>query len=199
MTSSWVWPAIAGVLIWTPLASTLLLRRSGETRKLSWAPSARALISYWPNWIDLLRCIIAMAILVNWGSTIRLEDPSSGKLVLGTIMAVTMIGFFMQTILVATRRTLFAPLPLFLACAILIPGWDIGVFAVLVTWALCAATKKFDLIFPILAGILMLGGIVLNTSRLDLVVAVFLVAFPQIFALMFSRRLVLPSNVILSH
>ena len=181
------------------MASTILIRRSGEARKLTWAPTGRALISYWPNWVDLVRCVVAMALLVGWASTVRLEDPKSGKLVLGTIMAITVVAFFIQALLVKSRRSVFAPLPLFLATAMVVPGWDLGVFAVLVSWAFCAAAKKFDLILPILAGILMLGGVVLNTSRLDLVVAVFLVASPQIFAFISARRVVIPSNANLSH
>ena len=176
-----------------------MIRRSGESRRLTWAPTARAVASYWPNWVDFIRCLIAMAMLAGWGTQVRTESPESGKLVLLSIIAITVMSFFLQAYLVHSRRTLFTPLPLFFASAIFVPGWDLGIFAVLVTWAFCAAAKKFDLIIPILAAILMVGGIVLGTSRLDLVVAAFIVAFPQIIAFMFRRRLVLPANVVHSH
>ena len=192
MTSSWVWPAIAAILLWMPLVSSLLLRKSGGSRRLSWTPSAKELTVYWPNWVDLIRCILAMFLLVGWGNALRLEDPTSGKLAIGTIIAITVAGLFIQAILVATRRTLFVALPITLAAAV-VPGWDLGLFAVLVSWGLCAASKKFDLLLPILAGILMLGGIVLGTNRLDLVTATLIVVVPQVFAFMFSRHLVLPA------
>ena len=133
-----------------------------------------------------------MFLLVGWGNALRLEDPTSGKLAIGTIIAITVAGLFIQAILVATRRTLFVALPITLAAAV-VPGWDLGLFAVLVSWGLCAASKKFDLLLPILAGILMLGGIVLGTNRLDLVTATLIVVVPQVFAFMFSRHLVLPA------
>jgi hypothetical protein len=198
MTSFWVWPAIAALLLWIPLVSTLLLRKSGNSRRLSEKPSAKALIAYWPNWVDLVRCAIAMALMVAWRNSLRQEDPASGKLVIGIIMAITIAGLFIQGILVPNRRTLFVPLPIILASALLVPGWDLGLFAVLVTWGFCTASKKFDLILPILAGILMLGGIVLGTNRFDLVAAVLIVGTPQFFALMFSRHLILPSKALAS-
>lgn len=176
-----------------------MIRRSGEAKRLTWAPSARAIASYWPNWADLIRCLIALATLVRWGTLVRAESPDAGKLVLLTIIAIAVMSFFIQAYLVLSRRTLFVPLPLFIAAAVFVPGWDLGVFAVIVSWAFCAASKKFDLIIPILAGILMVGGIVLGTSRIDLVVAAFIVAFPQLIAFMSRRRLVLPSNAVLSH
>lgn len=198
MTSSWVWPAIAALLLWIPLVSTLLLRKSGDSRRLSETPKAKALVAYWPNWVDLARCVIAMVLVVGWGDALRLEDPASGKLVLGTIIAITIAGLFIQAVLVSTSRTLFVPLPMILASAILVPGWDLGLFAVLVTWGLCAASKKFDLLLPILAGIMMVSGIVLGTNRLDLVAAVLIVGSPQLFAFMFSRHLTLPSKALAS-
>ena len=198
MTSSWVWPAIAALLLWIPLVSTLLLLKSGDSRRLSETPKAKALVAYWPNWVDLARCVIAMVLVVGWGDALRLEDPASGKLVLGTIIAITIAGLFIQAVLVSTSRTLFVPLPMILASAILVPGWDLGLFAVLVTWGLCAASKKFDLLLPILAGIMMVSGIVLGTNRLDLVAAVLIVGSPQLFAFMFSRHLTLPSKALAS-
>jgi hypothetical protein len=196
MTSSWVWPAIAALLLWLPLVSTLLLRKSGDSRRLSETPSAKALIAYWPNWVDLVRCAIAMALMVAWGNSLRQEDPASGKLVIGIIVAITIAGLFIQAILVPNRRTLFVPLPIILASAIFVPGWDLGLFAVLVAWGLCAASEKFNLLIPILAGILMLGGLVLGTNLFDLVAAVLIVGMPQFFALMFGRHLILPSKAL---
>jgi hypothetical protein len=70
---------------------------------LSESPSAKSLLGYCPNWVDLLRSIIALGLMAAWGNSIRQEDPASGKLVIGIIMA----------ILVANRRTLFVPLPIF--------------------------------------------------------------------------------------
>lgn len=198
MTSSWVWPAIAALLLWIPLVSTWLLRKNKDSRRLSETPKAKAIIAYWPNWVDLARCAIAMALVVGWGNVLREEDPASGKLVLGTIIAITIAGLFIQAVLTSTSRTLFVPLPIILASAIIVPGWDLGLFALLVTWGLCTASKKFDLILPILAGIMMVAGFVLGTNRLDLVAAVLIVGSPQLFAFMFSRHLTFPSKSLAS-
>jgi len=198
MTSSWLWPAIAALLLWIPLSSTLLLRKSGDSHRLSETPSAKELLAYWPNWVDLVRCAIAMALMVGWGNSLRQEDPASGKLVIGIIMAITIAGLFIQALLLPNHRTLFVPLPIILASALFVPGWDLGLFAVLVAWGLCAASEKFNLLIPILAGILMLGGIVLGTNRLDLVAAVLIVGIPQLFAIMFGRHIMLPSKALAS-
>ena len=158
-------------------------------------PDARGLLSYGPNWFDFIRCGGALLMLKLWSTAVRTDSPESGKLVLGTIIAVTLISMLIQALLVNTRRTFFVALPLVIAVAIFVPGWDLGIFAVLVTWAFCAAAKKFDLILPILAGILFVGGFILGTSRLDLITACGIVAFPQFFSIMFTRRIIFPTNI----
>ena len=199
MTSSWVWLALAAVMLWVPLASTLLIRKHKSSRRLSYAPSARGLLVYWPNWVDLIRCLLAMALLVGWGDALREEDPSSGKIVLGFTVVVVVVGYLLQAMLVATRRTFFVALPISIATAIVIPEPEVGLFAIIVSFLFAVVSKKLDLLIPILSGVLAVGGAVLGANQLDLVAAVFLVFFPQLLAVVFARQAILPSNVVLSH
>ena len=199
MTSSLVWLALAATMLWLPLVSTLLIRKHKASRRLSNAPSPRGLLVYWPNWVDLIRCLLAMALLVGWGDALREEDPASGKIVLGVTVVVVVVGYLLQAMPVNTRRTFFVALPISIAAAMLIPEPETGLFAVIVSFLFAVASKKLDLLIPILAGVLAVGGAVLGTSKLDLVVAVFLVFFPQLLALVFARQPVFPSNFVQSH
>ncbi len=196
MSTSWLWPAIACLLLWLPFASALTLRKDGQLRRLSQAPTARALLFYWPNWVDLVRSIIAIGLLVEWGKVLSEESPEAIKVFYGILLGIVVVAFFIQAVILSVKRYLYTPLPLFIACALWTPGVELGAFAIVATWAFCTAARKFDLVIPILAVILLFGGFVLGTGLIQLGLAVTLVMLPQALAIMFSRRMILPAKVL---
>lgn len=182
------------MLLWVPLFSTLLFRKAGKVGRLSWAPRVGHILGYWPNWADLFRCVLALAMLVKWGEAIRFESEESSVLAGATITSIPLVGFFLQTMLVTSRRAIFVPLPIILASVIFIPGWQLGLFVVFVAFALCTVLKKFELLFVILIVLIIIVGDLFETDFWDLASAVLLVASPTMMAFVTRKHLAFPTK-----
>lgn len=195
MTSNWLWPGIATILLWIPFVTSWHIRKSSRAQRLSGSPPLGAVVKYWPNWADLFRCLVATAILAGWGTAMRTENPESGMTVMGVILIAGIGCLFIQSILVSTRRTIFAPLPFSIAIALGLTGWATGIFSVIAAIALATASGRLTHVLPILASVLFVGGWLLGDYRPDLVIASILIMTPHAMSFVLARRIILPSNV----
>ncbi len=194
MTASPFSLVVACLLLWIPFTSTLVQRREDRVSRLSRSPSAKSLLLFWPNWVDLIRSFLAIGLLVTWGGHVIEDTPAAAKILYPLYLGIVLVAFFVQVALVHSGHYVFTPLPLFVACGFWIPGLELGAFAVVAAWAISFALDKFEALLMVLALTLFLGGMVLNADLLKLALSIGLVAFPHVFALMFSRQIAMPAK-----
>ena len=124
----------------------------------------------------------------------RAEDPESGMTVLVVALIAGVGGTLIQSALVSTRRTIYAPLPLSIAIALGLANWVTGIFSVIAALSLATASGRFNHFLPILATVLLVGGWLLGDNRMDLAVASIIIFVPHSLSFVLARRIVLPSN-----
>ena len=183
----------AVALLWLPLPFFSRKDQAYGTRGRVVAATVPGLFKAWQNWTDLFRSAAGTFMLLGFAVGV---DPESGQAGQAEILkhGILLVGVLLQTFRFNSGQTFLAPLFYLTGLTVILPGYTVGGFAVVVAWAFAGGMKDPRFLLPVMVVALGVAGYFLSGLSRVVLLDLGLLVTPLFLALLFQKRLVFISR-----
>ncbi len=190
MTIYWPLMLVAAVLLWTPaFLPSPMNRRLSQGRRI-FPPTVVGMLRAWPNWLDAARAGAGTYLLTGPALTVDPQAAGAEFTALCVRFGVLALGLLIQTVRFKTEVVFLSPIFYLCGLTLVLPGYEVGGFAVFVGWLFAAGGKNPAYQLPAMGVAAAAGGYFLSGLNLPLMMAVALIFLPPVLGQLFRKPLV---------
>ena len=194
----WVIFIICCFGLWLPGFPGFALRKEQKFRRLKPEGPWDLILTYIPNWTDLLRAGAFSWVLMQWfQGFLAANPPEKSRTALGAVLGCMMVGTLIQCLFIKHRRIFVIPTFYVLGLALFVAGWEIGLLAAAGAFGISYGLRQPSAILPVLGVLLVVGGYVIKAPILQLAVGGMVAYLPLFICLFFNKTGVLPAHVLI--